>query len=500
MNKSKIKLLPLLLVLFTTQAVFSATYTVTKTADSNDGVCNADCSLREAISVANGTVEDDIVSFDPTIFSTAQTVSVTLGEIVIGAGGTLTINGTGADILTIDGNNNSRIISTGPGVIATINDATFTGGTGAGAANTGRGGAIFNTFGNLTLNNLILTNNSAANGGALNNSGADSVLNINNCIISNNTATGSGGGIQNFSSSFMNIENSTIIGNTSGSSAGGGGGAFNGNVTLTNSTFVNNNAAGGSGGGFNSNGASMIINNITVSGNTSTTNGGGIHRATTNVNIFIRNSIVSGNNGAAASPDVTANGSFSSEGNNIIGNVGTSSGWVASDLLNTDPLLSPLADNGGFGMTFLPMAGSPAIDAGQNCVVDLSCATNNPPNALTTDQRGIMRPSGTSVDIGSVEVNAVASNVSVGGRVLTSDGQPISRTFVSISDSMGVLQTVQTNNFGYFRFNDILSGQTYTVSAFAKQLTFAPQVITVNNDINDIVINPAKEMLKNTDR
>ena len=33
--------------------VQAATFTVTKTTDTNDGSCNADCSLREAIIAAN---------------------------------------------------------------------------------------------------------------------------------------------------------------------------------------------------------------------------------------------------------------------------------------------------------------------------------------------------------------------------------------------------------------------------------------------------------------
>ena len=217
--------------------------------------------------------------------------------------------------------------------------------------------------------------------------------------------------MQNFSTSTVIINNSTFMGNTSGGSTGGGGGQFNGTVRITNSTFANNNAPGGSGGGIQSNGSNQIITNSTFSGNTSTNNGGGIHRGTTNVNFFIRNSIVAGNNGVSTSPDITnSTNGINSEGNNIIGNVGTSTGWEMSDLLNTNPMLGMLADNGGLGMTFLPMMGSPAIDAGQNCVLDLTCAASNPPKAVTTDQRGVARPQGAAVDIGAVEVAQMQAN------------------------------------------------------------------------------------------
>src|SRR6476646_5626626 len=40
----------------------AATFTVTKTADTNDGACNADCSLREAIIAANATAGLDVIT------------------------------------------------------------------------------------------------------------------------------------------------------------------------------------------------------------------------------------------------------------------------------------------------------------------------------------------------------------------------------------------------------------------------------------------------------
>ena len=66
--------------LFTTLlfgAVNAAVFTVTKTADTNDGRCDADCSLREAVTAANNTVNDDIIEFDPAVFSTAQQITLT---------------------------------------------------------------------------------------------------------------------------------------------------------------------------------------------------------------------------------------------------------------------------------------------------------------------------------------------------------------------------------------------------------------------------------------
>ena len=181
------------------------------------------------MTAANNAAGDDIVDFNFAGFGPTPTITLTLGEIIFGANGTLTINGTGADLLTIDGNLTSRIFKTVAGVVATVNDLKLTRGNGVGSVANNTGGAIYNDLGTLTLNHVIVTESTATNGGGIRNSGRGSVLNINNSIISNNTATtSSGGGMQNFSSSTVNINSSTFIGNTSGGTTGGGGAQFNG--------------------------------------------------------------------------------------------------------------------------------------------------------------------------------------------------------------------------------------------------------------------------------
>jgi len=46
-------------MLSTARPAYPATFTVTKTADTNDGACTADCSLREAIVAANAAAGAD---------------------------------------------------------------------------------------------------------------------------------------------------------------------------------------------------------------------------------------------------------------------------------------------------------------------------------------------------------------------------------------------------------------------------------------------------------
>src|SRR5687768_12049683 len=89
-----------------------ATFTVTNTDDNSPG------SLRWAINVANVNNEDDVISFDPAVFNTPRVITLTSGELLIrpdNASGTvrgIAINGPGANLLEINGNNNSRIFRT----------------------------------------------------------------------------------------------------------------------------------------------------------------------------------------------------------------------------------------------------------------------------------------------------------------------------------------------------------------------------------------------------
>lgn len=464
----------------------AAVFTVTNTNNSGAG------SLRQAILDANTAATDDEIVFDSVVFSTPQTITLGGSEMVVAASGSLTIRGPGANLLTISGNGASRILATGANVVITIDGIKFTGGNGAGATNTGRGGAIYNVGGTMILSNSILTGNTAANGGAINNAASASpsipaTLTIVNCFIFGNSSTSSGSAMQNFSTSTLHIRNSTVSGNST--TATGIAGAFqaNGTVTITNSTFSGNTAAGGTGGGVYYNGTtSLFITNSTIVNNTSGVGGGGLHRTGT-APLNIRNTIIANNNGAAATPDVF--GAVNSQGTNIIGNVGTSTGWIMSDFQNMNPMLDPLAANGGLGTTHLPQTGSPALDNGQNCVVDLSCSSNNPPFAVSTDQRGITRPQNLTVDIGSVEL-AVAANANISGQVVGPNG-PIANAIVTISTTGGVsvvIAAARANTFGYFKMSEIPAGQSYSLSASAKGYTFTPQNINVTGDITDATI------------
>src|SRR3989304_5976113 len=57
----------------------AATFTVTKTADTADGTCDADCSLREAIGAAEAAGGADTLSFDPAVFPQGTPATIAAG-------------------------------------------------------------------------------------------------------------------------------------------------------------------------------------------------------------------------------------------------------------------------------------------------------------------------------------------------------------------------------------------------------------------------------------
>ena len=150
------------------------------------------------------------------------------------------------------------------------------------------------------------------------------------------------------------------------------------------------------------NGGTTTLTNCTVSGNSDLVgnslggnDGGGVYNDSTSTTTMA-NTVVARNAGGSH-PDVE--GDFASHGNNLIGNISTSTGWIGSDLTGTsaaplDPLLAPLGDYGGPTQTMALLPGSPAIDAGNNALI---------PAGVTTDGRGLPRIVSGTVDIGAFE-------------------------------------------------------------------------------------------------
>ena len=80
----------------------------------------------------------------------------------------------------------------------------------------------------------------------------------------------------------------------------------------------------------------------------------------------------------------------------------------------------------------------------------------------------------------------LAANVSISGRVLTSSGRAISRVRLKLTNSAGQSREITSSSFGYFTFEDVPVGETYTIEANHKRYSFTPQVVNVNDNIEDL--------------
>ncbi|MCH7699166.1 MAG: CSLREA domain-containing protein [Chloroflexi bacterium] len=350
----------------------AASFTVNSTDDATDanpgnGICataNAACTLRAAIREAN-----DLPG--------AVLITVPAGTYVVGdrlaIDGSITINGAGAASTIIDGDAQNQVIAVYGGTVA---------------------------ISGVTLQNGL----AGFHGGGLYVE-QDTVVTLNNSVVKDNVATYNAGGI--FVRGMLTMNNSVVSDNSSGSTTGGIEVEYTGELVVNNSTIT-----GHQRGGISSNGLTAI-NNSTISGNPSTGVGIGslgaaaINNSTIafnvrgivredNVTVTVNNTIVANNSSAQCSNSVTSGGhNLSSD---------TSCGLTGTgDISNTDPLLGPLAGNGGLTLTHALLPGSPAIDAGSG-----DCP---PPD---TDQRGFGRPvdgdgdNQATCDIGAFEVGAVA--------------------------------------------------------------------------------------------
>ncbi|MFL6374831.1 MAG: carboxypeptidase regulatory-like domain-containing protein [Pyrinomonadaceae bacterium] len=79
-----------------------------------------------------------------------------------------------------------------------------------------------------------------------------------------------------------------------------------------------------------------------------------------------------------------------------------------------------------------------------------------------------------------------AAEVSISGRVLTSGGAGLRGASVMMTDANGKTRTAISNAFGYYSFNEVPSGQSYTLVASSRRFAFAPRVMTVVDELADV--------------
>ena len=382
------------------QAAHAASFAVDSTADAvdvrpGDRLCRtaaATCTLRAALQEANATDGADTVVVPPGRYGLASVPFPEAGfpfERDAGNGDlditdALTIRGAGARETTVDGGGLDRVFSIGTSTTAFISDMTITGGdpTGGGTATgIGMGGAVFNQ-GTVALDRLRLVANTADGGGAVF-STPRTFITIRDSLLADNRAV-EGGAIRFDSGG--EVVNSTITGNVL--------------VTRAEAALLPDEISGYGGGIDHRGGNDVAIVNSTITNNHAIKAGGGVNSGQGYVpvspdvalgRVRLRNSIVAGNTDEEGPSDCHVSAQvIESTGHNLDSD-GSCFLTSRRDLPGRDPLLGPLADNGGPSETAIPLAGSPAIDAG---------AADGCPQR---DQRGVARPQRSACDIGAAE-------------------------------------------------------------------------------------------------
>jgi hypothetical protein len=366
-------------------------------------------TLRSAIQQAN-TDGDATNTINLTVAGTYKiTLAGTAGETdnqagefaILPTAGNLTIQNTSGGNVTMDGNHLNRVFDINTNFdpnnptakfLVTFQGFTITNGVATDINNpdgpNATGGGI-RDIGNasLTLNNVVVTNNTAdADGGGIGFENTVSVpwtLTVNNSTISNNHAGDAGGGIDTdgsgkifinagsvitgnttvnqgagiwldaiqagtvFQTANLTIDGATISNNSALTGLGGGlGNAGNGTVTITNSSILNN-YSGATGGGFSDENAqgTLVVQNSLFQGNTAVGQGGGIFVASPSTTIS--NSEILGNYSATSGGGVAATGTTISITSSELDNnsSGGSGGAVFANGTTLTVLDSTVADN-----------------------------------------------------------------------------------------------------------------------------------------------------------
>jgi predicted outer membrane repeat protein len=444
----------------------AATITVTSKLDTADP---GRCRLRDAITAANtntatgdcpaGTAGLDTINFSLGITCNLTPCTILLTSALPTVTQDLTINGNNT---IISGANSFRVFDLGA---VTVNMSNLTIANGNVPGNGGGinmsddsstagttlslnhvffsnnhsniGGAIFAPRGTLTVASSNFSGNGAgSSGGAIL---GNATLVVIDSTFSSNTAVGVGGAM--YLLSIAIISGSTFSSN----SASSGGAIFIfqnvGSATLTNVT-ISGNSAKNNGGGMLANVGTTILNNVTITVNTADSDndgvgdGGGIFREVATVQV--QNSIIAGNfDKGPGFISSDCSGTFTSNGYNLIGRDvgcggfvnGVNGDKVGSVIGIIDPLLGPLADNGGTTQTHALLPGSPALDA----------ANPLPPGSggfacTGFDQRGIIRPQGSACDMGAYEDDSPATPTPTG----TSTPPSVTATATPTPTSTGI--------------------------------------------------------------
>ncbi|HSN94679.1 MAG TPA: choice-of-anchor Q domain-containing protein [Anaerolineaceae bacterium] len=390
-----------------------------KSTSSGSGDCSGwdnACGLQDALDIANPGDEIWVAAgtyYPSSTLDRAVSFQLKAGVAIYGGfpadGGEWFDRNWSIHVTTLSGdignpgdkNDNSYHVVTATNVDASarLDGFTITAGNGNGTSSLeNRGGGMVNAESSPTLANLALIGNSATTfgGGIYNRGGTPFLTNI---TFASNSCTNEGcggGGMYNYFSN-PSMTNITFSGNI-GYNYGGGIYNFSSDPTLTNVTFSGN-TGNHYGGGIYNRSSNPTLTNVTIYENIAYWNGNGIYNDASNPTIT--NSIIYGNTG---SPYQIAN---KNDSTTIITYSDIEGGYSGTGNINTNPILGPLADNGGFTRTRALGATSPAIDKGNP----------DPETCPTIDQRGYSRPidgdtlAGAICDMGAYEYGSITKSL-----------------------------------------------------------------------------------------
>ncbi|HEX6207011.1 MAG TPA: choice-of-anchor Q domain-containing protein [Actinomycetota bacterium] len=381
----------------------AGTFRVTILGDPSPGVCDARCSLREAVIAANASPGPDVIRLPK---GRVELSRAGAGEEAGATGDldvtdTLTIVGAGMGRSVVDGNDLDRVFDASSGTFV-LRRLTVTGGHVETGGATAFGGGIRGWGALVRLREVAVRGNDAADGGG---GVAGFTVEIQRSLIAGNRADSAGA----VDGSTVKIADSLLLGNRATLSGGAMALFFGSTVELRNTTVAGN-TSGHNAGGIGINSGSALLLNVTVHGNHTDGdagapggNGGGV-QVNAGSTMEIRNTIISGNTDGAPTAAHDCAGDLTSLGSSLVRDQnGCSLTGASGDLpAGTDPRLRPLANNGGATRTLALPPGSPARNAGAAC--------------LSKDQRGVPRSLGGACDIGAYEL------VSCFGRIVNRVG------------------------------------------------------------------------------
>ncbi len=81
---------------------------------------------------------------------------------------------------------------------------------------------------------------------------------------------------------------------------------------------------------------------------------------------------------------------------------------------------------------------------------------------------------------------ATVTPVTISGRVTTSSGLGLRNAIVNLIDGQGIRRIATTSSFGIYTFENVLTGQSYTMTVTSKRFRFSPQFVAVQGSLANV--------------